>query len=98
MVSTMPVVGFLLYWPFIPESVRWLSTQNRHSEAVKETERLVHWNMGDRRALDLKTFVRHANDESDTSRKESLLDMFKEARLLGRLDWAAKLQSGFFQQ
>lgn len=53
---------------------------------MKETERLVQWNMGDRRALDIKNFVRQERrtEEQNASRNETLLDMLKEKKLLGR--------------
>ena len=39
-----PAFLFLLYWPILPESVRWLLSVKKYAEAQKEVSRIARWN------------------------------------------------------
>ncbi|XP_059089159.1 organic cation transporter protein-like [Tigriopus californicus] len=40
----VPAVGFVFYWPILPESVRWLLTQRKYDKAQREVNRICRWN------------------------------------------------------
>ena len=48
--ATCPVGLFLMYWPILPESVRWLLVKKKYKKAEKEIYRISKWN---RRPIDL---------------------------------------------
>jgi OCT family organic cation transporter-like MFS transporter 4/5 len=42
--ATCPVGLFLMYWPIVPESVRWLLVNKKFTEAKIEIHRISKWN------------------------------------------------------
>ena len=44
LISTCPVGVFLMYWPIVPESVRWLLVHKKYRKAKKEILRISKWN------------------------------------------------------
>ena len=53
--ATCPVGLFLLYWPIVPESVRWLLVNKKFTDAKIEINRISKWN---RRPFDISSLER----------------------------------------
>jgi len=97
LVSICPVALFLLYWPVLPESIRWLIATNKHQRALEEVKRLVKWNKGRHLAeeFDPRDFVKSEEEQnegqngepcnSQQQNQESMWAFFKEKRLVIRL-------------
>eukprot|EP00095_Tigriopus_kingsejongensis_P003154 snap_masked-scaffold791_size96783-processed-gene-0.6 protein:Tk03154 transcript:snap_masked-scaffold791_size96783-processed-gene-0.6-mRNA-1 annotation:"organic cation" len=47
-----PASLFLLYWPFLPESLRWLVSQKKFPAAQREVDRIARWNRTEPVGLD----------------------------------------------
>ncbi|XP_034435290.1 solute carrier family 22 member 2-like [Hippoglossus hippoglossus] len=71
-VITVPYIFFLSYYWFIPESPRWLLSQNKKSEAVKITEDMAKEN---KRTLS-KNIETLADDNADSS-TASFMDLIR---------------------
>ncbi|XP_051909476.1 solute carrier family 22 member 2 [Hippocampus zosterae] len=72
-VITMPYFVYIIYYWFIPESPRWLLSQNRKSQAVAITEAMAKEN---NRTL-TKNLETLADDNADSSAKASLMDLIR---------------------
>ena len=72
--ATCPVGLFLMYWPILPESVRWLLIKKKYKEAEKEIHRISIWN---RRPIDLASI---GSSRSQQLRRVSDLQQSNENR------------------
>jgi len=77
-VCTAPYFFVLLFYKFIPESVRWLRLQNRTEDALEVFQRIAFWN---------KTKLEDGINLKDTSNelrvfRSSPLDLFRKRSLL----------------
>lgn len=75
-----PAAGFLLYWPILPESVRWLLSQKKYDKAQAEVDRICRWNKTEFVGLD--DYKEQVAENSLP--KEGLLDLLKSKVLLLR--------------
>lgn len=80
---TIPGVIFLLYWWFIPESIRWLLANNKKNEAIEQIQRIARSNkvVIPQEVLDKVVEAEVAANIDGTDRKPSLLDLFKSPNL-----------------
>ncbi|NP_998315.1 solute carrier family 22 member 2 [Danio rerio] len=76
-VFTVPYICFLTYYWFIPESPRWLLTQNKIAEAVEITKSIAKEN---RKTLS-KKIETLKDDNIDSGSTASFMDLFKTAKL-----------------
>ena len=60
LVSTCPVSVFLMYWPIVPESVRWLLVHKKYRKARKEIIRISRWNGS---SFDINQYEREQTNE-----------------------------------
>ena len=69
LISTCPVSVFLMYWPIVPESVRWLLVHKKYRKAKKEILRISKWNGT---SFDINRYERErSNDLPSTSNGSS---------------------------
>lgn len=84
---TLPGVIFLTYWWIIPESVRWLLTQNKMQKAILQIKKIAQSNNVELQKEVLDKFVESEaskkNEESEGGEggKSSVLDLFKQPHL-----------------
>ena len=64
LVSTCPIILFLLYWPVLPESVRWLLVNKKIGYAENEIYRISRWN---RKPVDINSFKHPTVQEQPSS-------------------------------
>lgn len=87
---TIPGLLFLLYWWFIPESTRWLLSNNRKDEAIDQIKAVAKHNKLTVPQEVLDKLETDAKDNYD--KKPSLLDLFKSPNLRNKslllfFDW-----------
>lgn len=79
---TIPSIGFLLYWWFIPESARWLLTKGRLQEAKDLLQRASLKNGVEMPNEALDTLLNNNSEDSmPDTRKPSLFDLFRYPNL-----------------
>lgn len=73
----------MLYWWFIPESIRWLLANNKKNEAIEQIQRIARSNkvVIPQEVLDKVVEAEVAANIDGTDRKPSLLDLFKSPNL-----------------
>lgn len=83
-----PLALFLAYWPFLPESIRWLNSKNRIKEADEETKRLAKFNLKSQQ-FNLEDYREVPQPESDQDQvpdpsRNELLTFFTNKTLVLR--------------
>lgn len=86
MAITLPGVIFLAYWWFIPESVRWLLTNNKIQKALLQIKRIAKANNVELPKETLDKFVeseatKKSDDGVSDGNKSSVLDLFRQPHL-----------------
>ncbi|XP_069127295.1 organic cation transporter protein-like [Argopecten irradians] len=78
-VITVPVILFAVYWCILPESVRWLLTQNRLDEAKSIIKRVAKTNKMEvtEAMLEQLTADNEIKPEVTDDRKYTLIDLFR---------------------
>ncbi|XP_048063500.1 solute carrier family 22 member 2 [Megalobrama amblycephala] len=76
-VFTIPYICFLTYYWFIPESPRWLLSQNKRTEALEITKMIAKEN---KKTLS-KNFETLKVENTDPASTASFMDLFKTSKL-----------------
>lgn len=80
---TIPGLLFLLYWWFIPESIRWLLANKKKEEAIEQIQRIARSNrvVIPQEILDKVVEAEVEASSGNNESKPSLLDLFKTPNL-----------------
>lgn len=78
---TLPGLCFLCYWWFIPESVRWLLSQNKRAEAIVIIEKAAKENGVTVPQEVLDNLIEPAVEKRQNEEKPSLMDLFRYPNL-----------------
>ena len=78
-ICSIPYLCMLVFYKFVPESIRWMYVNNKEEKVMKECRRIAKWNKVE---LPSDLTIAPPHTEGNNKRKPNIIDLFRTRTLV----------------